>query len=146
MGVREREHGAEIEDIYRRRHGKFLRVAVAILRDEQLGAEAVNDAFVRALRHRRGFVERGSLEAWLRIVVNEARRGRSIEKRTILSLRPMLESSPVAANGHHENGRLACRVSAKTRQRPTLPRLPERGEGSRSPVQFGSGQRVGRCS
>jgi hypothetical protein len=42
MEVRKREHAAEIEDVYRRRYGKFLRVAVAILRDEQLGEEAVN--------------------------------------------------------------------------------------------------------
>jgi RNA polymerase sigma factor (sigma-70 family) len=122
MDVREREHAAQIEEVYRRRYGKFLRVAVAILRDEQLGEEAVNDAFVRALRHRRGYVERGSLEAWLwRIVVNEARRRRSIEKRTIPSLRPMLDNSPAATNGHHAGGAVEAIVAAlPERQRLAL--------------------------
>ena len=75
MGVRPYGDAAEIESIYRRRYGKFLRVAVAIVRDEQLAEEAVHDGFVRALRHRDRFRGRGPLEAWLwRIVVNEARR------------------------------------------------------------------------
>ena len=51
----------EIERVYRDRYGAFLRVAIAIVRDEQLGEESVHDAFVRALRHRRGFRGRGSL-------------------------------------------------------------------------------------
>lgn len=122
MEVRERDHRAEIEDVYRRRYGKFLRVAVAILRDEQLGEEAVNDAFVRALRHREGFVERGPLEAWLwRIVVNEARRRRSLEKRTLLSIPPMLDGSAVAGNGHDDEGAVQAIVAAlPERQRLAL--------------------------
>jgi RNA polymerase sigma-70 factor (ECF subfamily) len=122
MDVGERGYAAEIEDVYRRRYGKFLRVAVAILGDEQLGQEAVNDAFVRALRHRHSFVERGSLEAWLwRIVVNEARRRRSIEKRAILSQRPTLESPSAAANGHRESGAVEAIVAAlPERQRVAL--------------------------
>src|SRR4051812_25480455 len=77
-----RDHEAEIEGVYRRGYGRFLRVAVAILHDEPLAEEAVHDAFVRALRHRGGFRERGPLEGWLwRIVVNEARRRRAIERR-----------------------------------------------------------------
>src|SRR6266540_5229418 len=104
MEVGQRDPCAEIEAVYRRRYGRFLRVAVAILRDERLAEEAVHDAFVRALRHRRGFEERGSLEAWLwRIVVNEARRRRSLERRPPLSPQAMLDSRPSAltatANG-----------------------------------------------
>src|ERR687884_1278991 len=75
----------QIEAAYRRRYGKFLRVAVAIVRDEQLAEEAVHDAFVRALRHRRGLREREALDAWLwRLVVNEARRRRPMERRATL--------------------------------------------------------------
>src|SRR2546423_12294079 len=86
MEVGKRDPSTEIEAVYRHRYGKFLRVAVAILRNEELAEEAVHDAFVRALRHRRGFEERGSLEAWLwRIVVNEARRRRSGERAAPLS-------------------------------------------------------------
>jgi DNA-directed RNA polymerase specialized sigma24 family protein len=108
--VGSRDVGAEIEAVYRRRYGKFLRVAVAILRDEQLAEETVHDAFVRALRHRGGFSERGVLEAWLwRIVVNEARRRRSIELRAPLlpiatGARP--PASAATTNGHRESGAL----------------------------------------
>jgi RNA polymerase sigma factor (sigma-70 family) len=122
MEGRARDHAAEIEDVYRRRYGTFLRVAVAILRDEQLGEEAVNDAFVRALRHRGGFRERGSLEAWLwRIVVNEARRRRSTENRADLAFLPTLETSAAAANGHRERGAVEAIVAAlPERQRLAL--------------------------
>ena len=125
MKVGSGHRDAEIEAVYRRRYGKFLRVAVAILRDEQLAEEAVHDAFVRALRHRRGFRERGTLEAWLwRIVVNEARRRRSIEQRAPVS--PLAiggSASPIAAttNGHRDSGMLEAIVAAlPERQRVTL--------------------------
>src|SRR5438874_9114237 len=107
MEVGQRDPRAEIAAVYRRRYGKFLRVAVAILRDEQRAEEAVHDAFVRALRHRRGFDERGSLEAWLwRIVVNEARRRRSIELAEPLSAFPLPDGAadPATSNGHRESG------------------------------------------
>jgi RNA polymerase sigma-70 factor, ECF subfamily len=119
MEVGERDPSVEIEAVYRRRYGKFLRVAVAILRDEQRAEEAVHDAFVRALRHRRSFDARGPLEAWLwRIVVNEARRGRSIERMAPLSAFPPLDSAadPATSNGHRESGAVEA----------ILARLPER--------------------
>jgi RNA polymerase sigma-70 factor (ECF subfamily) len=117
--------GAEIEAVYRGRYGKFLRVAVAILRDEQLAEEAVHDAFVRALRHRDGFGERGDLEGWLwRIVVNEARRRRSIEQRAPLLPLALGGESPAPAattNGHRESGALEAIVAAMPeRQRLAL--------------------------
>lgn len=119
-----RDVGAEIESVYRRRYGKFLRVAIAILRDEQLAEEAVHDAFVRALRHRAGFGERGVLEAWLwRIVVNEARRRRSLEQRVPrLPLATRGDSpAPATTNGHREGGALETIVAAlPERQRLVL--------------------------
>src|SRR6266508_6284413 len=124
MEVGQRDPRAEIEAVYRRRYGKFLRVAVAILRDEQLAEEAVHDAFVRALRHRRGFDERGSLDAWLwRIVVNEARRRRSVERAAPLSPPSLLDSAAVAAtaNGHRESGAVEAIVAGlPERQRLVL--------------------------
>jgi RNA polymerase sigma-70 factor (ECF subfamily) len=121
MEVGQPDSRAEIEAVYRRRYAKFLRVAVAILCDEQLAEEAVHDAFVRALRHRRGFDERGSLEAWLwRIVVNEARRRRSLERRAPL---PLLDSAAasVTANGHRESGAVEAIVAGlPERQRLAL--------------------------
>ncbi len=124
MEVGQRDPCAEIEAVYRRRYGRFLRVAVAILRDERLAEEAVHDAFVRALRHRRGFDERGSLEAWLwRIVVNEARRRRSVERRAPLAPLPLLDSASasVTANGHRESGAVEAIVATlPERQRLAL--------------------------
>ena len=64
-----------IEAVYRARYPAFLRVAVAILSDEGLAADAVHDGFVRAVRHRRSFRGEGSLEGWLwQTVVNAARK------------------------------------------------------------------------
>jgi RNA polymerase sigma-70 factor (ECF subfamily) len=122
MEVGARDPAGKIEAVYRRRYGEFFRVAVAILRDEQLAEEAVHEAFVRALRHRRGFAQRGSLEAWLwRIVVNEARRHRVVE--TKMPVLPLAadEGETVAANGHGEHTMLSVAVaSLPERQRLAL--------------------------
>ena len=66
---------AELERLYVSSYGRLSRVAVAITRDEDLAAEAVQEAFARAIRARSGFRGEGPLEAWVwRVVVNEARR------------------------------------------------------------------------
>lgn len=66
---------AELELLYRSAHGRFLRVALAITRDRESAAEAVQEAFARAIRARQEFRREGSLEGWVwRGVVNEARR------------------------------------------------------------------------
>ena len=120
----EADREAEIERIYRGRYGRFLRVAVAILRDEQLAEEAVHDGFVRALRHGGGFAERGSLEAWLwRIVVNEARRRSSAERQTVPVAPAALADDADAAspNGHREGGAVEALVATlPERQRLAL--------------------------
>jgi DNA-directed RNA polymerase specialized sigma24 family protein len=67
----------ELEAIYRARLQEFRRVAAGIAGDRELGRDAVQDAFAKAVRHRRSFDRRGTLEAWLwRIVVNAARDAR----------------------------------------------------------------------
>jgi RNA polymerase sigma factor (sigma-70 family) len=64
----------EIELIYLHRYPAFLRVAVGITGDEQLGADAVQDAFVGVVRSRRSLRRRAALEAYVwRSVVNAAR-------------------------------------------------------------------------
>jgi RNA polymerase sigma-70 factor, ECF subfamily len=64
----------ELEVLYRVRLPEFRRVATGIAGDRDLGAEAVQEAFARAVRDRRRFDGRGTLEAWVwRIVVNAAR-------------------------------------------------------------------------
>lgn len=65
----------ELERVYRENFVRLVRVASAITRDEAIGAEAVQEAFVRLLRARRGHRGEGPLEAWVwRTVVNEAKR------------------------------------------------------------------------
>jgi RNA polymerase sigma factor (sigma-70 family) len=116
------EQVAEIERIYRARYGAFLRVAVAVVGDDRIGEEAVHDGFVRALRHRRGFRGRGSLEGWLwRIVVNEARRLGAAEQRLRLMPVSVTDDAAATANGHREAGALAVLVAAlPERQRLAL--------------------------
>ena len=120
---RPEDGAAEIEYIYRARYAAFFRVAVAILRDDQLAEEAVHDAFVRALRHRRSFGDRGSLEAWLwRIVVNEARRRGVAELQRRAARRSGLPAESIAAaNGDAGHAALAALVAAlPERQRLAL--------------------------
>ncbi len=64
---------AELEELYRTRHGRFLRVALAIVGEEAGARDAVQEGFARALKALRSFGGDGPLEAWVwRIVVNAA--------------------------------------------------------------------------
>jgi RNA polymerase sigma factor (sigma-70 family) len=65
----------ELESVYREQFVRLVRVATAITRDEAAGADAVQEAFVRLLRARRGYRADGAIEGWVwRTVVNEAKR------------------------------------------------------------------------
>lgn len=112
----------EIEQLYRARYGRFLRVAVAVVRDEQLGEEAVHEGFVRALRHGGGFTGRGSLEAWLwRIVVNEARRVAAERQRVPVAPASVAEAAVAPSNGQSGRGALEALIAAlPERQRLVL--------------------------
>jgi RNA polymerase sigma-70 factor (ECF subfamily) len=67
----------DLEMLYRGRYREFLRVATALTGEEARGADAVQDAFVRAISQRAGFRGDGSLEAWVwRIVINAAHAAR----------------------------------------------------------------------
>jgi RNA polymerase sigma-70 factor, ECF subfamily len=73
MGVSTRLR--ELERLYRTDFARFARVAAAITRDAEAAAEAVQEAFVRAIRRQGQFRGEAPLEAWIwRIVVNEAKR------------------------------------------------------------------------
>ena len=86
----------DLEQLYRSRRPEFCRAAAAIAGDRALGEDAVQEAFAKAVRRRRSFRGRGSLEAWVwRIVVNAARDAR--RRRPILALAP---APAVASNGH----------------------------------------------
>jgi DNA-directed RNA polymerase specialized sigma24 family protein len=86
----------DLEQLYRKRRPEFCRAAAAIAGDRGLGEDAVQEAFAKAVRKRRGYRGRGSLEAWVwRIVINAARDARR--------RRPPLVPAQAAAassNGH----------------------------------------------
>jgi RNA polymerase sigma-70 factor (ECF subfamily) len=64
----------EIASLYERRFHAFVGGAYAVVGEPEAARDAVQEAFARALRDRRGFRSEGTLEAWLwRIVVNVAR-------------------------------------------------------------------------
>lgn len=66
---------SEFERVYRENHERFARVAAAITREPESAAEAVQEAFARAIRRRGQFRREAPLEAWIwRAVVNEAKR------------------------------------------------------------------------
>lgn len=80
---------AELETLYRAKYGAFVRAAAAISGGEALGAEAVQDAFAKAIRSRTSFRGDAPLEAWVwRIVVNCARSARALEGRQELQREP----------------------------------------------------------
>jgi RNA polymerase sigma factor (sigma-70 family) len=74
MAKQEQAGLPEIETIYRRDYARFLHVATAITGNVDLAADAVQDAFAKAIRLRKSYRGTGSLKGWLwRIVVNTAR-------------------------------------------------------------------------
>jgi RNA polymerase sigma factor (sigma-70 family) len=84
---------ADLEELYRARRPEFCRAAAAIAGDRGLGEEAVQEAFAKAVRKRRTFRGRGSLEAWVwQIVVNAARDARRRQPPSA-SLRDLAESA-----------------------------------------------------
>ncbi|MBA3402218.1 MAG: hypothetical protein H0U05_09570, partial [Actinobacteria bacterium] len=63
----------ELESLYRADLPRFVRAAAAIVGDEAAGRDAVQEAFVQAVRKRASFKFEAPLEAWVwRIVINEA--------------------------------------------------------------------------
>jgi RNA polymerase sigma-70 factor (ECF subfamily) len=92
---------AELESLYRREYGRFVRVASAILRDESRAVDAVQDAFASAIRRHRQFRGDGPLDAWVwRMVVNAAlkEKGRRTHSRLAeFDLQaPTEEANPIA--------------------------------------------------
>jgi len=75
-----RDKGAkleQIEQLYRDRYAHFVQVARAILGDETIAHDAVQEGFSHAIRKRGSYRAEGPLEAWLwRAVVNSALRAR----------------------------------------------------------------------
>ena len=65
---------AELEALYKQQFPAFARVAISLTGSVELGKEAVQEAFARAIEQVDGFRGDCPLEAWVwRIVVNTAR-------------------------------------------------------------------------
>lgn len=65
---------AELEALYRRRWAAFARIAISLTGSVELGTEAVQEGFARAIEQRDRFRGECPLEAWVwRIVVNTAK-------------------------------------------------------------------------
>jgi len=112
----------ELETVYRSCGAAFERVAIAIVGDEQFGSDAVQDAFVLAVRNRDRFRRDSPLEAWLwRIVINEARKRRAREARVLAADPSMLSATPAASNGTADSSQVRALIAAMPeRQRLTL--------------------------
>jgi RNA polymerase sigma factor (sigma-70 family) len=80
----------ELEALYRKQYRRFLRVALAVLRDEDRAVDAVQEAFVMAVQKRAKFRGDGPLEAWVwRMVVNAALKDRARPRTAELTERPV---------------------------------------------------------
>lgn len=91
MGTRARD----VEQLYRSRYPRFVRVATAVTGDVDAAHDAVQEGFSAALRHRASYRGEGPLEAWVwRAVVNEARKLRGRAGREADGIEPV-----AAANG-----------------------------------------------
>jgi len=100
----------QLEAVYRHEYRRFLRVALAVLRDEERAVDAVQEAFAAAIRKRRQFRGDGPLEAWVwRMVVNTALKDRA---------RPIHEELRASEDG--------ASASDPTPVAEAISRLPER--------------------
>jgi RNA polymerase sigma-70 factor (ECF subfamily) len=110
----------ELEQLYRMQGAAFERVAIALIGDEGLGCDAVQEAFVRAVRSRKSFRDSGPTVAWLwRIVINEAHRRRDANRHEIVSPEEWSFDSP-SSNGDGANREL---VRARIAELPERQRL-----------------------
>jgi RNA polymerase sigma-70 factor (ECF subfamily) len=93
-------HVAELERLYRERFPAFARVAISIAGRPELGREAVQEAFARALEQVGSFRGECPLEAWVwRIVVNTAQ---TIARRATYETAGELSVAEVEMNGQRE--------------------------------------------
>jgi RNA polymerase sigma-70 factor (ECF subfamily) len=87
---------AELEALYKQRFHAFARVAISLTGSVELGKEAVQEAFARAIEQVGGFRGDCPLEAWVwRIVVNTARTSarRAAYEDADATVDPVLEST-----------------------------------------------------
>jgi DNA-directed RNA polymerase specialized sigma24 family protein len=90
----------DLECVYREHYARFVRVAAAITGDEAGGADAVQEAFVSALKDRKSFRGEAPLEAWVwRIVVNAALAARITPEQPVTEV----PAEPVGNGAHPDD-------------------------------------------
>jgi RNA polymerase sigma-70 factor, ECF subfamily len=101
--TREEVLGKEaLEEMFVVSRKRFLAIAYSILRDREDAQDAVQDAFLSAYRHMRGFEGRSALRTWLtRIVMNAALMMR--RKRKPSTIRSLSENGVSHDDGWTEN-------------------------------------------
>jgi RNA polymerase sigma-70 factor (ECF subfamily) len=93
----------DIEAVYRARLRSFVRVAAGIAGIEA-AEDAVHEAFVGAVKARRHYAGRGSLEAWLwKAVIRSSRR--MAAKRVAKAEAPLVEHASLANEADVDEGR-----------------------------------------
>jgi RNA polymerase sigma-70 factor, ECF subfamily len=110
-----------LERLYRGHYQRFFRVALAVLGNREAAADAVQEAFVRAIKSRFALRDAAALEAWVwRTVMNVAVTQRAVAGRTSSGLDEDAERAQT--NGHAEELReLRAAVAAlPERQRMVL--------------------------
>ena len=90
---------AELEALYKQQFPAFARVAISLTGSVELGKEAVQEAFARAIEQVGGFRGDCPLEAWVwRIVVNTARS--SARRAGYEEADATIDPEPGGTNGH----------------------------------------------
>jgi RNA polymerase sigma-70 factor (ECF subfamily) len=106
---------SQLEAVYRRDFGRFVRVATAVLRDEERAVDAVQEAFATAVQKRSRYRGEGPLQGWIwRMVVNAALKEHA-RPRTV----PLVEAEAVEP-GREPSGVTDAIVQLPTRQRLAL--------------------------
>ncbi len=109
---------SEFERLYRESYSRFVRVAALITRDPEAAAEAVQEAFARAIKRRAQFRREAPLEAWIwRVVLNEAKRLAAAPP----AARELLAGEPAANGSPSEDAAVRALIAAlPERQRLAL--------------------------
>jgi RNA polymerase sigma factor (sigma-70 family) len=90
-----------LERLYRDRYQRFLRLALAVLGTRDAAADAVQEAFVRALRARSSLRDPGRVEPWVwRTVLNVSLTQRATRAAGASASEPEVEVA--GSNGHAE--------------------------------------------
>lgn len=107
-----------------RHSGPVYRAALAILRDEDLAADAAQDTFLKASRGLDGFRGEAAFRTWLlSIAANEAR---TLLRRVVRRRETTLDdAAPLPARERDPGENALLRLEAE-RVRTTLARLPEK--------------------